>query len=59
MAVEYFVKRTVWVAKCDCGQVNDVVADNAPKSIFAKCCNKWIDYKEETYTGKDFSKEKK
>lgn len=48
--VEKLVKRTVWVAKCSCGQTDDVIADNPPKELLCKCTKEWCPYKEESFT---------
>jgi hypothetical protein len=49
---ETLTKRTVWVAKCNCG-FSDVKAEDAPRETFCNTCMKWVPYVKESYTGQD------
>lgn len=49
MAYEVLVKRTIWVAQCDCGERTER-AENPPKEILCKC-GKWVPFKEVSFTG--------
>lgn len=51
---EKLIKRTVWVAECKCGEFKDVKTENPPREKMCPNCNEWVEYKEETYIGKDF-----
>jgi len=54
MAVEYLVKRTLWVAKCpSCGESVERT-DNAPRERRCLKCEVWVPYAEESFTGPDF-----
>ena len=51
------VKRTIWVAKCLTCEFQDTRVKNPPREMRCPNCKTWIDYVENTYTGKsDFSK---
>ena len=54
MTVEYLVKRTVYVAECECGE-RATMADNPPRERMCKC-GKWVPYKEVSYTGPSFER---
>lgn len=45
MTAEAYVKRTIWEAKCDCGDLHDVRESNPPRE--KQCpCGKWVPYVE-------------
>ena len=51
-------KRTIWVAECDCTPEDPfrvIKEDNPSREI--KCtkegCGKWVEFKEQSWTGKD------
>lgn len=49
MACETQIKRTIYVAQCECGE-RDIREDNPPKERLC-ACGKWVPYKEESYVG--------
>lgn len=50
MAFEHQVKRTLYVAVCECG--NSVqVADSPPRERLFPCCGKWVPFEEVSYVG--------
>lgn len=51
MTVEHLVKRTIYVAQCECGE-RDVKDDHAPRERQCKC-GKWVAYEEQSYIGAD------
>lgn len=57
--VEHLVKRTIWVSKCPkCGDTVEK-DERAPRERRCNQCKIWVPFVESSYTGKDFSKEKK
>lgn len=45
------VKRTIHVSQCkECGG-REIVESNPPKERLCVVCNKWVPYKEVSYTG--------
>ena len=54
MAVEKIVsvKRTIYVAECECGE-RDVRTEAPPREVRFTCCGKWVPFVEESYTGPD------
>lgn len=55
MTMERLIKRTVWVAKCECGK-EDVKENSAPRAHLCKC-GKWADYEERSVIGPDLGLE--
>lgn len=51
MTVEYLVKRTIYVAACECGE-KTVLNENAPRERLCPC-GKWVPFVEESYVGPD------
>lgn len=51
MAVEHLVKRTLYVAKCECGESKEVEKD--PPRERRCSCGKWVPYEEISFTGPD------
>lgn len=49
MTVERLIKRTVYVAACECGE-REVKDSNPPRERFCKC-GKLVPYVEESYVG--------
>ena len=49
MSHERYVKRTLWIAQCDCGERTER-ADNAPRERLC-ACGKWVPYVEQSYIG--------
>jgi hypothetical protein len=43
------IKRTIYVAKCKCGE-SDIVERNPPRERLCKC-GEWVLYVEESYVG--------
>lgn len=57
MAVEYHVKRTVWVAQCNCDErepYRNVVAENAPRETMCPKCRNWVPYIQENSQGPEY-----
>jgi len=54
MGYEVLVKRTIYVSECE--HKKDIKESNPPKERFCDECNKWIPYKEESWTGPQISK---
>ena len=53
---ETLIKRTIWVAKCNCSledKFQKVFTEDPPKFTMCTLCGNWIEPKEETYIGKD------
>ena len=46
------VKRTIYVAECECGE-RDVRTEDPPREVRFTCCGKWVPFVEESYTGPD------
>ena len=51
MSYERLVKRTIFVAECECGERYERV-DSAPRELRCKC-GKWVKFTEVSYTGPD------
>jgi CDGSH-type Zn-finger protein len=51
------VKRTIWEAKCDCGE-SEIKVKNPPREWLCRC-GKWVKYKEKSYTGVEIKKQGK
>jgi hypothetical protein len=49
MTVEHLVKRTIYVAQCECGE-KDIKESNPPRERMCKC-GKWVKYEEDSFTG--------
>ena len=49
MSYEVLIKRTIYVAQCECGE-RTIVDSNPPKEKLCPC-GKWVKFKEESYTG--------
>lgn len=55
MAVEHLIKRTIYVAKCDCGVEPDVKTDNTVRERLCSC-GKWKTYEEQSAIGPSLGK---
>lgn len=56
MSYETVVKRTIWVAECDCqpeDRFRKIYTENPPRECQCPNCKKWVEPKEESYAGKD------
>jgi len=51
MTVERLVKRTVYVAACECGE-RTVLEGRAPRERQCKC-GKWVAFEPQSYVGAD------
>lgn len=51
MTVEHLVKRTIYVAKCECGE-RYVLDANPPRERQCQC-GKWVKFEPESYVGAD------
>lgn len=58
MAHEVLIKRTIYVAKCECGWHREV-AENPPRQSLCPDCGKWVEYEESSYIGPSLSDRKK
>jgi hypothetical protein len=59
MVVEYqkTVKRTLWVAQCNCDQQDPwrvIFAENAPREKMCPKCGTWVAIREETATSPEY-----
>lgn len=53
---ESLVKRTIWVAECDCNpddKFRKIYEVDPPRETLCPLCKEWVTPKEETYVGKD------
>lgn len=50
MSYETLIKRTIYVAQCDCGE-SDVRTENPPRERLCTGCGRWVAYVEESYIG--------
>lgn len=56
---ETLIKRTIWVAECNCNEGKEqdkfrkIFDINPPRDVMCTFCHKWIEPKEESYIGKD------
>lgn len=56
MAVEYLVKRTLWIAKCaQCGEAVERT-ENAPRERRCMKCDVWVPFEEISYIGPDLKR---
>lgn len=55
MTFERLIKRTIYVAKCDCGEEPDVKDRDPPRERQCKC-GKWAPYVEQSAIGPDLGK---
>lgn len=53
MTIERLIKRTAWVAKCQCGRT-DIREKDPPKARLCGCGN-WVDYHPTSVTGPDLN----
>lgn len=53
MAIERYVKRILWVAKCATCEFQTERTENPPRSIFCNDCEKWVPFVEQSYLGPD------
>jgi hypothetical protein len=51
MTIEHLVKRTIYVAKCECGERTERES-SPPREIHCKC-GKWVKFEEVSFTGPD------
>lgn len=51
MTVEHLVKRTIYVAKCECGESKEFT-ENPPRERMC-VCGKWVPYEEVSFVGPD------
>lgn len=54
---EMYVKRTIWVAKCECGCGYERHVDNNPPRESLAPCGNWVEYKESSYLGPSLSQQ--
>lgn len=52
MTAERYIKRTVYEARCPCGDDVSIRESNPPKSRMCKC-GKWVDYVENSVIAPD------
>lgn len=53
MSYERLIKRTVYIAKCECGNWRDVKADDPPRERQCPECRRWVPYVEQSAIGPD------
>jgi hypothetical protein len=54
---EVYIKRTVFVAKCNCGQenaLNETLTDNAPCERRCNACGEWISFVENSVVAPEY-----
>jgi hypothetical protein len=56
MAYERLIKRTIYVAKCKCGEWEDVLANNPPRERQCPKCREFVPYTEQSAVGPDLEK---
>lgn len=49
---EKLVRRTIYIAQCSCGCRTERES-NPPRETRCPSCKKWVEFKEETWVGKD------
>lgn len=57
MAVEYHVKRIVWVAECKCDHKEPyrrVEAENPPREVRCPKCGNWLPFNEESSSSPEY-----
>jgi hypothetical protein len=52
MSSEVYIKRTIWVAECSCGE--RTVSDTSKRETHCKC-GTWVPYVEQSYVGPSVS----
>ncbi len=56
MTTERYIKRTIYVAKCDDCGMEDIRESNPPRDKLCKCPKpKWVPFKEESAIGPDLN----
>ena len=53
MAFERLIKRTIWEAKCKCGEWQDAFVENPPRERQCPACKEWVPYVENSVIGPD------
>lgn len=54
MAYERYIKRIIFVAKCPCGEWEDVKTEDPPKEKQCPKCRSWVPYKEQSAIGPEY-----
>jgi hypothetical protein len=55
MAHEVLIKRTIYVAKCQCGWQREVADDPPRETLCPDCKQHWVAYEESSYIGPSLS----
>lgn len=53
MAVEYLVKRILWIAKCPVCSESVEKTENPPRERRCMKCDVWVPFSEESFTSPD------
>jgi hypothetical protein len=59
MSHEIYVKRTLYIAKCDCGEHDERTNTNNPPKEKLCGCGKWVQFLEHSYIRPELVKQSK